>query len=58
MPSVVKKSIEINRITPDFDKKSSPESIKLNSKMNSKEHYVNKLVVEFISSCMKIEKCS
>ena len=43
---------QINRIIPDFDKKSSPESIKLI--MNSKEHQVNKLVMKFISSCMKI----
>ena len=43
---------QINRIIPDFDKKSSPESIKLI--MNSKEHHVNKLVMMFISSCMKI----
>ena len=38
--------------TSDFDKKSSPESIKLI--MNSKEHHVNKLVMKFVSSCMKI----
>ena len=43
---------QINRIIPDFDKKSSPESIKLI--MNSKEHHVNKLVMKFVSSCMKI----
>ena len=43
---------QINRIIPDFDKKSSPESIKVI--MNSKEHHVNKLVMKFISSCMKI----
>ena len=43
---------QINRIIPDFDKKSSPESIKLI--MNSKEHHVNKLVMMFVSSCMKI----
>ena len=43
---------QINRIIPDFDKKSSPESIKLI--MNSKEHHVNKLVMKFISSFMKI----
>ena len=43
---------QINRIILDFDKKSSPESIKLI--MNSKEHHVNKLVMKFISSCMKI----
>ena len=41
-----------NRIIPDFDKKSSPESIKLI--MNSKEHHVNKFVMKFVSSCMKI----
>ena len=43
---------QINRITPDFDKKSSPESMKLIK--NSKNHNVNELVMEFISSCMKI----
>ena len=43
---------QINRIIPDFDEKSSPESIKLI--MNSKEHHVNKLVMKFVSSCMKI----
>ena len=31
---------QINRITPDFDKKSSPQSIKLI--MNLKKHHVNK----------------
>ena len=43
---------QINRIIPDFDMKSSPESIKLI--MNSKEHNVSKLVMKFVSSCMKI----
>ena len=43
---------QINRIISDFDKKSSPESIKLI--MNLKEHHVNKLVMKFIFSCMKI----
>ena len=43
---------QINRIIPDFDKKLSPESIKLI--MNSKGHHVNKLVMKFVSSCMKI----
>ena len=43
---------QINRIIPDFDRKSSLESIKLIT--NSKEHHVNKLVLKFISSCMKI----
>ena len=43
---------QINQIIPDFDKKSSPESIKMI--MNSNEHHVNKLVMKFISSCMKI----
>ena len=43
---------QINRIIPDFDKKSSPESIK--QIMNSKEHHVNKLVMKFVSSCMKV----
>ena len=41
-----------NRIIPDFNKKSSPESMKMI--MNSKEHHVNKLVMKFVSSCMKI----
>ena len=44
--------IKSNGIIPDFDKKSSPESIKLI--MNSKEHHVNKLVMKFVSSYMKI----
>ena len=39
---------QINRIIPEFDKKLSPESIKLI--MNSKEHHVNKLVLKFVSS--------
>ena len=43
---------QINRIIPDFDKKSSLESIKLIR--SSKEHLVNKLVMKFVSSCMKI----
>ena len=43
---------QINRTIPDFDRKSSLESIKLIT--NSKEHHVNKLVLKFISSCMKI----
>ena len=43
---------QINRIIPDFDRKSSLESIKLI--MNSKEHHVNNLVLKFISSFMKI----
>ena len=43
---------QINRIIPEFDKKSSPESIKLI--MNSKEHHINKLVMKLVSSCMKI----
>ena len=43
---------QINRIIPDFDKKSTPESIKLI--MNSQEHHVNKLVMKFVFSCMKI----
>ena len=43
---------QINRIIPDFDRKSSLESIKLI--MNSKEHHVNNLVLKSISSCMKI----
>ena len=43
---------QINRIIPDFDMKSSTESIKLI--MNSKDHRVHKLVMKFVSSCMKI----
>ena len=43
---------QINRIIPDFDKKSSPASIILI--MNSKEHHIDKLVMKFVSFCMKI----
>ena len=43
---------KINRIIPDVEKKSSPESIKLI--INSKDHHVNKLVMKFVSFCMKI----
>ena len=44
-------SNQINRIIPDnFDKKSSPESMKLI--MNLKEHHVSKLVMRFVFSCM------
>ena len=43
---------QINRIIPAFDKRSSPESMKLI--MNSKEHRLNQLVIKFISSCTKI----
>ena len=39
-----------NRIIPDFNKKSSPESIKLI--MNSKEHHVNKLVMKIPDSLL------
>ena len=46
---------QINRIIPDFDKKSSPESVKLI--MNSKAYHVNKLVMKFISFCMNVIHC-
>ena len=42
----------INKITPNFKRKSTSESIKL--LMNSNDYHVNKLVVKFISSCMNI----
>ena len=40
---------EINEIIPDFERKSTSESIKL--LMNSDNHRVTKLVMKFISSC-------
>ena len=42
----------INEIIPDFERKSTSESIKL--LMNSNDHRVNKLVMKFISSCTNI----
>ena len=42
----------VNEITPDFERKSTSESIKL--LMNSNDHHVNKLVMKFISSCTDI----
>ena len=39
----------VNEIIPDFEGKSTSESIKL--LMNSNDHHVNKLVMKFISSC-------
>ena len=44
--------IRVNEIIPDFERKSTPESIKL--LMNSNDHHVNKLVMKFISSCTDI----
>ena len=38
----------VNEIIPDFERKSTSESIKL--LMNSNDQYVNKLVMKFISS--------
>ena len=43
---------QINRIISDFENKSPLESIKLI--MNSNDYHVNKLVMKFISSCMKM----
>ena len=43
---------KINEIIPDFERKSTSESIKL--LMNSDDHRVNKLVIKFISSCTNI----
>ena len=43
---------QINRIISDFENKSPLERIKLI--MNSNDYHVNKLVMKFISSCMKI----
>ena len=40
----------INEIIPDFERKSTSESIQL--LMNSNNYHVNKLVMKFISSCM------
>ena len=42
----------INGIIPDFERKSTSESIKL--LMNSDDHRVNKLVMKFIFSCTNI----
>ena len=41
-----------NEIIPDFERKSTSESIKL--LMNSDDHRVNKLVMKFVSSCTNI----
>ena len=41
---------EINEMIPNFERKSTSESIKL--LMNSNDYHVNKLVMKFISSCM------
>ena len=43
---------KINEIIPDFERKSTSESIKL--LMNSDDHRVNKLVMKFISACTNI----
>ena len=43
---------KINEIIPDFERKSTSESIKL--LMNSDDHRVNKLVMKVISSCTNI----
>ena len=42
----------INEIIPNFERKSTPESIKL--LMDSNDYHVNKLVMKFISSCMNV----
>ena len=44
--------VESIEIIPDFERKSTSESIRL--LMNSNDYYVYKLVMKFISSCMKI----
>ena len=46
----------VNEIIPDFERKSTSESIKL--LMNSNDHHVNKLVMKFISSCTNIRDTS
>ena len=46
------KRYKICEIIPDFERKSTSESIKL--LMNSDDHRVNKLVMKFISSCTNI----
>ena len=43
---------KIKEIIPDFERKSTSESIKL--LMNSDDHRVYKLVMKFISSCTNI----
>ena len=40
----------INELIPNFERKSTSESIKL--LMNCNDYHVNKLVMKFISSCM------
>ena len=40
----------INEIIPDFERKSTSESIQL--LINFNDYHVNKLVMKFISSCM------
>ena len=40
----------VNEIKPDFERKSTSESIKL--LMNCNGHHVNKLATKFISSCI------
>ena len=42
----------INEIIPNFERKSTSESIK--RLMDSNDYHVNKLVMKFISSCMNI----
>ena len=42
----------INEIIPDFERKSTSQSIKL--LMNSNDYHVNKLVMKSISLCMNI----
>ena len=42
----------INELIPNFERKSTSESIKL--LMDSNDYHVNKLVMKFISSCMNI----
>ena len=44
---------KINRIISDFEKKSSLESIKPDNEFQ-RDYHVNKLVMMFISSCLKI----
>ena len=41
---------QINEVIPNFERKSTSESIKL--LMNSNDYHVNKLVMKFISSSM------
>ena len=42
----------INEVIPNFERRSTSESIKL--LMDSNDYHVNKLVMKFISSCMNI----